>query len=249
MSFPLQLEVCIASVDDTLAAAAGGADRLELNCALDLGGLTPSPGLLLEVKRVCRLPIFVMIRPRPGGFCYSAADFDVMRRDAEWMIANGADGLVFGVLHENGKIDVERCRALFACGAGRPAVFHRAFDVTPDPLAALETLIELSFARVLTSGQQPTALEGAPLIAELIRRAAGRIEILPGGGINAGNVAEVMARTGCNQIHGSFRSARRDESVSARPAVSFGKANPSSEDGYESTDRAAVAAVRRLIGP
>ena len=106
------LEVCIASVDDAIAAQSGGADRLEVNCALALGGLTPSAGLFAEVRRQVKLPLIAMVRPRPGGFCYSPAEFDVMLRDADELIAAGADGLAFGVLTNGGEIDVERCRRL-----------------------------------------------------------------------------------------------------------------------------------------
>src|SRR5262249_57279827 len=133
------------------------------------------------------------IGPRAGGFCYSAGEFAAMRRDAEVAMSHGAEGLVFGVLRERGEVDVERCAALVAVAraAGREAVFHRAFDVVPDPVSALETLIALGVTRILTSGREPTALAGARLIRQLVERAAGRIEILPGGGIREANVAAV----------------------------------------------------------
>ncbi len=147
------LEVAVASVEDALAAQAGGADRLELNSALGLGGLTSSLGTLQEVKATLALPVFVMIRPRPGGFAYSDADFRVMQRDSDLALQHGADGLVFGILTPEGQVDAQRCHTLVRQAAGRVAVFHRAFDVTPDPLAALEQLIDLGFQRVMTSGQ------------------------------------------------------------------------------------------------
>src|SRR5262245_55296878 len=195
------LEVAVASVEDAVVAAAGGADRLELGCALALGGLTPSLGTLIEVRAAVRVPVVVLVRPRPGGFAYSESELTVMRRDVELALAHGADGVVFGVLHPDGTVDRERCRSLLQSCGGRVAVFHRAFDVTPEPFAALETLVELGFRRVLTSGQEATASAGAELIAELRRRAAGRIEVLPGGGINASNAVDVLARTGCDQVH------------------------------------------------
>jgi copper homeostasis protein len=238
------LEVAVASVEDALAAQAGGADRLELNAALALGGLTPSLGTLLEVRAAVRLPVLAMVRPRPGGFAYSAADFRVMQRDADLALAHGADGIVFGVLTEDGRPDEERCRRLVRQAGNREVVFHRAFDVTPDPFAALEQLIDLGFRRVMTSGQQETAYNGALLIAEVLRRAAGRIEILPAAGVNRFTAADIVARTGCNQLHAGLRGRRTDRSVAARPQVSFGGVLRWPEDRYDTTDAEAVAQLR-----
>jgi copper homeostasis protein len=241
------LEVPVASVEDALAAQAGGADRLELNAALSLGGLTPSLGTLIEVKAAVGLPVLVMIRPRPGGFAYGAADFQVMQRDGDLALRHGADGIVFGILTADGRVDVARCRCLLRQLGGRAAVFHRAFDVTPDPFEALEQLIDLGFGRVLTSGQEETAYHGAALIAELIRRCAGRIEVLPAGGINRFTVNDVVAGTGCDQVHASLRTKREDRSVAARPQVSFGGAVKLPEGRYDSTSPKAVAELRGLL--
>jgi copper homeostasis protein len=178
------LEVPVASVEDALAAQEGGADRLELNAALPLGGLTPSLGTLIEVKAAGALPAFAMIRPRPGGFACGRADFPVMQRDADLALRHGADGIVFGILTADGRVDGDRCRRLLRHAGDRAAVFHRALDITPDPFQAQEQLIDLGFRRVLTSGQEETASNGAALLAGLIRRGAGRIEVLPAGGIN-----------------------------------------------------------------
>jgi copper homeostasis protein len=241
------LEVPVASAEDALAAQEGGADRLELNAALSLGGLTPSLGTLIEVKAAVALPVLVMIRPRPGGFAYGRADFQVMQRDADLALQHGADGIVFGILTADGRVDGERCRCLLRQAGDRAAVFHRAFDVTPDPFEALERLIDLGFRRVLTSGQEETAYNGAPRIAELIRRCAGRIEVLPCGGINRFTVTDVVARTGCDQVHASLRTRREDRSVAARPQVSFGGAVKLPEDRYSTTSPEAVAELRGLL--
>lgn len=249
MSNRVLLEICVGSVDDALAAVAGGADRLELNGALSLGGLTPSAGLFAEVRRRVSLPLVVMVRPRSGGFCYSQTDFAVMSRDADAFAAAGADGLAFGILTAGGEIDVKRCRMLRELCRGRAAVFHRAFDVTPDPFAALETLIDLGIARVMTSGQAESAAEGAGLIADLTARAAGRIEVLAAGRINAASVGEVLARTGCTQVHASVRSTDRDPSVSARPWVRFGSGSPVAENEFDRTDVEAVMALRAALSP
>jgi copper homeostasis protein len=235
------LEVAVASVEDALAAQQGGADRLELNSALALGGLTPSLGTLVEVKAAVSLPVVVLIRPRPGGFAYSEADVRVMQRDMELALQHGADGIAVGVLTTEGRVDRERCRSLVQQAPGRTVVFHRAFDVTPDPFAALEELIDLGFRRVLTSGQEETAYNGAELIAQLRAQAAGRIEVLPAGGINRFTLADVLARTGCDQVHASLRARREDRSVAARPQVSFGGPVRIAEDRYDATSAEAVA--------
>ena len=247
MAAPILLEIAIASVEDAVSAQTGGADRLELNAALALGGLTPSSGTLLEVKQAVTLPVMVMVRPRGGGFCYSAADFRVMRRDIDLALAHGADGIVLGVLTEDGQVDLDRCRQLIGQVHGRTVVFHRAFDVTPDPFLALEQLIDLGVHRVMTSGQEASAYNGVALIAELIRRAAGRIEVLPAAGINRFTVADVVARTGCTQVHASLRGRRLDRSTEARPQVSFGAAASAGEGQYDATDPAAVAELRALL--
>jgi copper homeostasis protein len=226
------VEICIASVEDAVTAAGGGADRVELNAALELGGLTPSLGTLLEVRQTVTLPVIVMARPRPGGFCYSEAEFRTLRRDVDLALEHVADGIAFGVLTPDGRVDVSRCRQVVeqigarAGGRFQGAVFHRAFDFTPDPVTALDTLIDLGFRRVMTSGQRQTALDGADLIAALLRRAAGRIEILSAGGIRAGNAAEVLARTGCDQLHASLRERRADPSLRASRGATLAASLP-----------------------
>jgi copper homeostasis protein len=241
------LEIAIGSVEDALAAQGGGADRLELNAALTLGGLTPSLGTLIEVKAAVALPVMVMIRPRPGGFDYSETDLRVMQRDIDLALEHGADGLVFGILTPEGRVNRDRCRALLRQVGDRPAVFHRAFDVTPGPFEALEQLIDLGFRRVMTSGQEESAYHGTKRIAELVTRAQGRIEVLPAGGINRFTVADVLARTGCDQVHAALRHRREDRSVAARPQVSFCGPVRMPEDRYDATSAEAVAELRGLL--
>jgi copper homeostasis protein len=242
------LEVCIASVEDALAAQAGGADRLELNTALGLGGLTPSAGLLVEVRRAVALPLIVMARPRPGGFCYSEAEFRVLQLDVAFSLDHGAEGVAFGVLTEAGEIDRERTRRVVEQVGQRQVVFHRAFDVTPNPAQALDQLIELGVRRVMTSGQEESAYHGAGRIAALVEQAAGRIEVLPAGGINRFTVADVLATTGCDQVHASLRASRFDRSTSARPQVRFGAATNPPEDRFDATSEERVRELRVLLG-
>jgi copper homeostasis protein len=243
----LLLEICVCSVEDCQAARLGGADRLELNSALALGGLTPSLGSLIEARTAVPLPIVSMIRPRPGGFCYSSEDFRVMQRDLELALEHGADGFAFGVLLPNGEVDVERCELLMRLAAGKEAVFHRAFDVVPDPARALEQLVDLGLKRVMTSGQEASAYNGAARIAGIIRQAAGRIEILPAGGINRFTLDDVVTRTGCDQVHASLTTSRADLSTAARAQVSFGGTFAPPEDRFKVTDQDAVADIRRRL--
>jgi copper homeostasis protein len=242
------LEVAVASLEDALTAQAAGADRIELNSALPLGGLTPSLGLVVEVRRAVTLPVIVMARPRPAGFCYRDGEFLVLRRDLDMLLASGIDGVAFGVLTEHGEIDRERCRRIVEQVGEKQAVFHRAFDVTPDPAAALEQLIDLGVRRVMTSGQEENAYQGAARIAEFIRRAAGRIEVLPAGGVDRFTVADVLARTGCDQVHASLRAGRSDPSTAARPHVRFGAAAIPPEDRFDATSSDLVRQMRELLG-
>ena len=204
---PILIEACIDSVESACAAEQGGADRLELNSALELDGLTPSPGLFEEVAGVCSLPIVVMIRPRSNGFIYTEAEFQVMLRDVDVFLKLGAKGIAVGCLMGDFSVDVRRTAEIVDRAGPMEVVFHRAFDITSDMHRALEELIDCGISRILTSGQATTALEGATRIAELTARAEHRIEILPGSGINASNALDIVEKTGCRQIHGTFKAA------------------------------------------
>ena len=163
------IEACCGSAQDAIEAARGGADRVELNAALFLGGLTPSAGSLRVLRRASDIPVMAMLRPREGGFCYTEAAFRTMLADGELLLRAGADGLVFGCLTPEGEIDEPRVRALVALCGSRPAVFHRAIDVVPDWRRALEVLIRCGVTRVLTSGQAKSAILGAQTIAQMVR--------------------------------------------------------------------------------
>jgi len=243
------LEICCGSIDDALQAQAGGAARIELCSALFLGGLTPSIGTLDEARAQLKIPIIAMVRPRSGGFCYTDAEFRTMERDAEALLARGADGLVFGILKPDGTIDDRRTRRLRDLCGNKQSVFHRAFDVTPDPFAALEQLIDMGITRVLTSGQRPNVVEGMDLIRKLIDRAAGRIEILPGGGIATHMLEEVVKRTGCTQVHLTAWTTASDSSTEHNPSVTFGGALYPPENSYSITDPGLVRSLAaRLKG-
>ena len=245
------LETVVASLDDARAAAAGGADRFELCSALALGGLTPGLGTLERVAAEVPVPIMCMIRPREGGMAYSAGEADQMMRDAEVVAAAGAAGVVFGFLDEAGRVDMARCRAFLArvraIAPGAQSVFHRGFDVTADPDTALEQLVDLGVTRVLTSGRARTALEGAREIRRTIERARGRIEVLPGGGISAADVEDVVRATGADQVHVYVTRPAHDLSTAANPLIRFGAHVPATETEHRVVDADGVARIRRLL--
>lgn len=198
---PMMVEMCVGSIADIQAAISAGANRVELCAGLELGGLTPSAGLLEAALSCCPLPIIIMVRPRAGGFCYDRYEFAIMLRDAERMVSMGAAGIAFGVLTKDGRVDASRTRELTHAAGQATAVFHRAFDFVVDQRAALETLANAGVSRVLSSGGRASAIEGAAVLRRLIEQANAHIQILPAGGINARNVRELVAATGCDQVH------------------------------------------------
>ncbi|MHC4370600.1 MAG: copper homeostasis protein CutC [Planctomycetota bacterium] len=247
MPSEILIEVCCGSTDDAIEAEKGGAARVELNSSLFFGGLTPSLGSVIEAKRKLNIPVIVMIRPRGGGFCYTEAEMSVMLHDARLVIEHGADGLAFGILTPEGLVDVDRCGRLVELIGGREAVFHRAFDVTPDPFEALDQLVELGFKRILTSGQEKSVPEGAELIKKLIDYAGDRIGILPGGGIRQHNIRAIVEQTGARQVHLSAFEQRFDGSAHNRPHITFGGALRPPEDRYEVIDRNAIRSISELM--
>ena len=190
-----------------------------------------------------------MARPRGGGFCYTPVEMAAMECDTEMAVAHGADGVVFGILEPDGRIDVARTRRLRSLAGPREAVFHRAFDVTPDPFRAVDELVDLGITRILTSGQCDTVWEGLPLIARLVEYAGDRIQIMPGGGIRPYHVDDVIAKTGCRHIHLAAWKSQVDQSTRGRPAVTFGGALYPPEDRYDVTDRTVVAELARRVAP
>lgn len=217
------IEVCVDSLESARAAEEAGANRIELCQALFEGGLTPSAGLLESVRKNVCLEIAVMIRPRGGDFCYTEDEFEVMKRDLVWAKTHGAELIVLGVLEADGTIHRERTRMLCDLAAPLPVTFHRAFDMTVDPRAALETLIDLGAERVLTSGQERTALEGLDLIAELVRQAGDRIIVMPGGGLSERNLAKVLRISGAREFHVSASSTRESAMAFRNPRVAMGQ--------------------------
>jgi copper homeostasis protein len=223
----IKIEICCGSADDVIAAYKAGADRAELNSDLFHGGLTPTIGALRIAVKYADIPVICMVRPREGGFCYTDIEFETSLCDAKLLLNNGAGGIVFGFLKADGTVDEDRCRAMLDVIGNKDAVFHRAIDVTPDWRKALDALIDLGVTRVLSSGQSRSALLGSQVLAEMVGRAAGRIEILPGAGINPDNARQIMKKTGCGQLHMSMHKTACDDSAGGNPDISFvGKPNP-----------------------
>lgn len=248
MKPPVKIEVCVDSVAGALAAEQGGADRLELCSALGEGGLTPSAGLLERVRERVRLTLAVMIRPRAGDFLYSDDEFDVMRRDLVLAKRLGADMIVLGLLTAAGDVDVPRTRELVALARPLPVTFHRAFDMVRDPHAALDNLIALGVERVLTSGLERSALEGLDLIAELVRRAAGRIIVVPGGGVSERNVAKILAASSAVEFHVSASAPVASGMTFRNGRVAMGRQYGPPEYAGTVADAGRVAAFRGLAG-
>jgi copper homeostasis protein len=240
---PILLEIVCTSAEDCAAAERGGADRVELVSAIEMGGLTPSIGAYRAACKVCKLPMIVMLRPRSGGFCFTDGEFAAMKEDA--VAFEGAQGFVTGILLPNGQIDEARCKSLMGSAPTAEWIFHRAFDVTPDPFESLETLIRLGFRRLLTSGQQQTVEEGSGLIKRLVEQAAGRIEILPGSGINAANAARLARELGVDQIHATAFETAPDLST-ARSAIPF-NGREVFESGFRAASSSSVRELRSAL--
>ena len=205
LSRPIVFELCAETLDACIAARKGGADRIELCTALDVGGLTPDHELVAEAVHRSGLPVHVMLRPHADGFHYSAADFDSICEELHHARRLGVSGVVFGILHADGTVDVERTRTLVDLAGPLETTFHRAFDTTPDLAQALEDVISTGCDRLLTSGGAPDVLTGADALARLVTQAADRIQIAAGGGLRLGNAQAVARITQTRHFHGSLQ--------------------------------------------
>ena len=197
----LLLEISVESLDLAIAAERGGAHRIELCEYLTVGGVTPSTDLMRKARAAIKIPVFAMIRARGGSFVYSDSELAQMRRDIELAKSCKMDGLVLGILHADNTVDIERTRDLVKIAQPLPVTFHRAFDETPNLHEALEAVIETGATRILTSGGKRTAQLGARVVADLVAAAGDRITILPGGGINTSNLAEIIRATRAHEFH------------------------------------------------
>ena len=240
----MRFEICVDSIAGVRAAREAGADRVELCANLVEGGTTPSLGAIHAARTVRELRLHVMIRPRGGDFLYDDDELAQMAADIAVAKAQGADGVVLGLLLPDGSIDVEHTAHLVAAARPLAVTFHRAFDLAQDAIPALDALIALGVERVLTSGQEETAIKGAGLIRELIAHADGRIIVMPGGGINVGNARLVARQTGCREMHFAAREPTASAMRFRRPSIAMGGTAPADEYARTTTS---VAAIRSII--
>lgn len=239
------IEVCAGSLKDCIVAQKIGANRIELNSALYLGGLTPSLATLILAKKQVKLPIICMVRPRGAGFCYDDDERAVIFADAELLLANGADGLAFGFLNEDKSINLEDTSRMIALCRQYQAesVFHRAIDCVENIEISIQQLIELGCTRILTSGQGATVQEGLAMLTQLQAKFGQQIEIVMGSGITANNAIELIAQTGIQQIHGTFKKWATD-STSQNKRVNY-RYNTSGD--YEMLDEQQLSLVVAAI--
>ncbi|MBL7784202.1 MAG: copper homeostasis protein CutC [Saprospiraceae bacterium] len=197
----IKFEICAVNIQSALAAQEAGAHRIELCSALDVGGLTPSPGLIQQAVKHLSILVNVLIRPREGDFTYSDHEFSVMLDDIEFCRKAGVHGVVVGALTAQNELDAPRMQAMKDAAGDMEIVCHRAFDFTSSPEQSLESLIEWGYARVLSSGQASNAMEGRFLLQKLVKQAAGRISIMPGAGISAANIRDIASITLASEFH------------------------------------------------
>ena len=216
------VEVGVDSVASAVAAERGGAGRVELCGSLIEGGITPSAGLIEMARAAVSIALHVMIRPRAGDFCYDTDEFETMRRDIALAKRMGSNGVVFGILDLNGNVDVARTRQLADLAGPLAVTFHRAFDMTADLFRALDDVCAAGADRVLSSGGEPTALQGRETILQLIQRAHGRIVIMPGSGIKPDNARDLVAHTGAAEVHVGLRTALPSPMLHRSPRIVMG---------------------------
>jgi len=237
-------EVCTDSIESVIAAQKGGADRVELCSGISEGGLTPSYGQLLTAKEYLgKTQLCMLLRPRRGDFFYSEAEMKVILQDIKTANKVGVDAFVFGCLTTNSDIDKVFISKVVDAAEGTPVVFHRAFDMCRDPFRVIDDIISSGCVRVLTSGLQQTAEQGIPLLKELVKRAGSDITIMPGGGINAGNISRIALETGAKEFHFSAREETESPMIFQNSSVSMGIAL---EDEYK-LRKTSEDMVKRII--
>lgn len=231
----MNFEVCAMNIQSALAAEKAGAQRIELCTALQVGGLTPSAGLIEAAVKLLTIPVHVLIRPREGDFCYSATELAIMVRDISFCAEAGAAGVVVGALTPDFQLDLTALSAMKAAAGSMQVSSHRAADFTANAFDTLDTLIEMGFARVLSSGRAASAWEGHKLLKQMVEHAAGRIAIMPGAGINEDNIAAILRESGAADVHFTGKINVKGTSNADIPGL---------EADYWSGD---VATIRRII--
>ena len=239
----IQLEICAGSLTSAINARLGGAHRIELCDNLSEGGTTPSPGVIRQCVDLLEIPVFVLIRPRAGDFLYTPEEFEAMKEDIAFCKEHGVKGVVLGILCDDSTVDKERTGALVRLARPMQVTFHRAFDMAIDPFQAMEGIISLGIDRILTSGQAATAWDGVPVIKRLIRKATGRIIILPGGGVAENNVIDLIHQTGAKEIHASLRSPVKSGMKIVNNIFSMGRNAGCGDSWYETS----IERVRHMM--
>lgn len=241
----MTLEVCVDSYKSLCTARDAGANRIELCSALNIGGLTPSMGLMRLARKITDLEIFVMVRPRSGDFLYNEQEYLTMKEDVKLVKDLGFDGIVVGFLNAQGGIDLDRTREIVELAAPLKVVFHRAFDDAKNPEENLPHLIDMGIIRVLSSGQRPSAFEGAGYLARLEEKFGDKITIMPGAGISASNIKELVEITGCSHYHMSGKVNRG--SAMLYKGYLDRMRTPESELVVEEADFAKINEVRKIL--
>jgi len=236
----MELEVIGFDLVSCLTAESQGADRIELCANPGEGGTTPSYGMIAVAKDNTSIQLFPIIRPRGGDFLFSQLEFQSMIADIEQCGQLGCDGVVIGMLLEDGRVDVDRCAELIRAAGAMAVTFHRAFDRVKDPMRSLEEIIDLGCTRILTSGLHPNVELGQEMLKELVDAAGTRITIMPGSGVRSNNILELAKFTGARAFHSSARSAR---------ASSMEYTNPAMNEDLDSVsiDASEVAELRRIL--
>jgi copper homeostasis protein len=243
----MKLEICVDTIASVRVCAAAGADRIELCAGLVEGGTTPSSAFLRAARQAFSGKIMAMLRPRAGDFLYSDDEFALMLDEIDGFRHDGADGIVFGMLTADGAIDAVRSKSIVERAKGLDLTFHRAFDVSRDLSESLETLIALGVPRVLTSGGCPDVMAGLDNIANLVKQAAGRISILPGGGVRPELIPEIVRSTGVTEVHLSARSAEESPMQYRRPEIPMGAAKVPGEYERKVASAAIIRAAREAL--
>lgn len=244
----MKIEICLESIESVLAAEKGGADRVEFCADLFEGGTTPSLGAFKVARQHSTIKMSVMIRPRGGDFCYSSLEFEAMKEDIRLFREAGADCVVFGILTPEGEIDLERTRQLIELARPMEVTFHRAFDMTPNAEASLETLIGLGVDRLLTSGLEATVIEGIETLAALVRQAGDRIIVMPGCGITERNFAYLDSKVKAKEYH-VFLPGTTESRMTYRPEhIYMGGMLRQAEFSISHTDTDRVGTITRIGG-
>jgi len=215
----MKLEIIAFNIESCVAAQEAGAHRIELCAGPEEGGTTPSYGFIKAAREKLSIDLYVMIRPRGGDFLYSDEEFEIMKTDVAICRQLDCDGIVFGILTKEGKVDIKRCRELIESAYPLEATFHRAFDRVVNPFDALEEIIGLGFERILTSGLKPEAIESTDILSQLIKQSGERIIIMPGSGVNIKNIISIAESTGAKEFHSRAASFTESKTQYQNPAM------------------------------